>query len=1129
MNIEEINGEKYYKIENCNHMRPFFMSVVSDSNHWLFIASNGGMSAGRKNAENALFPYYTEDKIIHSWDNTGGKTIIRVHGTKTDFIWEPFSHRFNEKYNFQRNLYKSIYGNSIIFEEILYDLNIVFRYKWSSSDQFGFVKTTELLNISDKKYSLTVLDGIQNIMPSGVPSDLQMSTSNLVDAYKRNELHEQSGLGIFALSAVIVDKAEPSEALNCNIAWSIGLEGASHLLSSRQLNWFRYHGVADPELDVKGERGAYFIVKKIDLEKKELKQWHIVADVNKNQSQVVELIHNIQNEKKLEQRLKKDIRLGTENLIKLVAASDGMQYSADDRKNNRHFSNVLFNVMRGGIFDQNYVIEKADFIAYLQKANSSIYKKNIAYVNDLPSEIDYTKLLDQISQHSDADLIRLCIEYLPLKFSRRHGDPSRPWNKFSINTKNEDGSKVLDYEGNWRDIFQNWEALAYSYPKFIEGMIFKFLNATTFDGYNPYRVTKDGFDWEKIEIHNPWSNIGYWGDHQIIYLLKFLEFIEKVEPGKLNYYLDKEYFVYAAVPYRIKPFHDLVKNARATIDYDHEWEAKITTRCEKIGADGALVKDNSDGIYRVNLIEKLLATSLAKMSNFVPGGGIWLNTQRPEWNDANNALVGNGLSMVTLYYLRRFFKFFEGILDKTDLESIKISNELVDLYHGIREGLLKHRDMTQRDINDQDRKTILDLLGTVASDYRMHIYTYGFWGKKRTHSIKGLKNYVQVCLEFIEQSINSNKRADNLYHAYNLMTYKETGIEVSHLSEMLEGQVAVLSSGYLSSEESCKLLDALRASSLYREDAQSYILYPNKNLPKFLEKNKITKEQIAHISLVQILEEECNESIVNKDIEGNYHFHSNFNNADKLLEELKKLGQDAKYKNQVKKDTQALLDLYEEIFDHKSFTGRSGTFFGYEGLGSIYWHMVSKLYLAIGETIENCDSPGDKDLISKLTHHFEQTGIGLGIYKTPLEYGAFPTDPYSHTPSHRGAQQPGMTGQVKEDILARFKELGVIYKNGQIEFGPTFLTKKEFFAKSKTVDFISTNGDKVGISIPKNSLAFSICQTPVVYTVNSSNQITINYQDKSETIDGSVLNKENTKKIFDRSGEIKSLNVMLKI
>ena len=37
---------------------------------------------------------------------------------------------------------------------------------------------------------------------------------------------------------------------------------------------------------------------------------------------------------------------------------------------------------------------------------------------------------------------------------------------------------------------------------------------------------------------------------------------------------------------------------------------------------------------------------------------------------------------------------------------------------------------------------------------------------------------------------------------------------------------------------------------------------------------------------------------------------------------------------------------YESVFEHRSYTGRSGTMFGYQGLGSVYWHMVSKLMLA---------------------------------------------------------------------------------------------------------------------------------------------------------------------------------------
>jgi hypothetical protein len=38
----------------------------------------------------------------------------------------------------------------------------------------------------------------------------------------------------------------------------------------------------------------------------------------------------------------------------------------------------------------------------------------------------------------------------------------------------------------------------------------------------------------------------------------------------------------------------------------------------------------------------------------------------------------------------------------------------------------------------------------------------------------------------------------------------------------------------------------------------------------------------------------------------------------------------------------------------------------------------------------------------------------LGFNKTPALYGAFPTDPYSHTPWGAGARQPGMTGQVRD-------------------------------------------------------------------------------------------------------------------
>ncbi len=1130
MEIVNFEGENYYKIANHDAMRPFFMSIVSDSNHWLFISSNGGLTAGRKNAEFALFPYYTDDKITESADITGSKSIFQIHHNNEIFVWEPFSERFNDKYNISRNLYKNLYGNKIVFEEIHHDLNLTFSYQWSSSNRFGFVKKSEIANHSQNDYSITLLDGIQNILPNGVNSDLQSSTSNLVDAYKRSEIHQESGLGIYGLSAIIVDKAEPSESLKANIAWSLGIKNATYLLSSLQLAAFRKKQKVKSETDVKGEKGAYFVSTDLLLAKSESKSWRIVANVNQNQTDVIALCESITHDETLEKQVINDVAFGSQNLISLNATSDGLQFTADKRKDTRHFSNVLFNSMRGGIFDNNYQIEKHDFVGYLTKANKEVATNNAFFIENLKDVFSLSDLTNLGINHDDADLIRLCTEYLPLKFSRRHGDPSRPWNKFSINTRSEiDGSKILDYEGNWRDIFQNWEALAYSYPGFIEGMIFKFLNATTFDGYNPYRVTKGGFDWETIEPDNPWSYIGYWGDHQIIYLLKFLEFIEKYAPGKLNSYFDKEYFVYAAVPYTIKSHKEILQNPKDTILFDHEWDAKINKRKAQYGADGALLRDNNDQIYHVNLIEKILATVLSKMSNFIPEAGIWMNTQRPEWNDANNALVGNGVSMVTLYYLRRFLKFFQKLLDNTTQENIKISNEMVEFYHVIRENLILFKPLLDGAIHNQDRKKIMDVLGQAASEYRNQVYTSGFWGKKRTHSISGLKDFTQVCIDFIDHSIKANQREDKLYHAYNLMAVQKDGVAISHLSEMLEGQVAIISSGFLKANETLEILDSLRQSALYRPDQSSYILYPNKNLPKFLEKNVLPKAMVEQSNLLKKLILDTNFTVINQDIKGDYHFNGNFHNASDLKSALEILKSKNEYTAIVEKEADAVLQIFEDVFNHKAFTGRSGTFFGYEGLGSIYWHMVSKLHLAVQDVcLSAIENQENENVINQLVAHYNEIGWGIGVHKTPAVYGAFPTDPYSHTPQHRGAQQPGMTGQVKEDILVRIAELGVKINNGKLHFQPTILQKKEFIDQEQMANFIKIDGKPNTITLPKESLAFTFCQVPIIYKIATVNQIEVLYQNGSNNvIESPELGTEESAKLFERTGEISQVIVSI--
>ncbi|MCH1533812.1 MAG: hypothetical protein L7S65_02505 [Schleiferiaceae bacterium] len=1119
----KIDGESYYKIANYDTMRPFFMSIVSNSNHWMFLSSTGGLTAGRKNSNFALFPYYTDDKITESSETTGSKTLCLVTRSEKTSLWEPFSTKYQGLYKLSRNLYKNSYGNKVKFEEVNHDLGLTFSYEWNSSDKFGFLRKSALINHGSEAVSVQFIDGLQNLLPYGVEDALQNASSNLVDAYKKCELEASVGLGLFSLSAIIVDKAEPSEALRSNVAWSLGRPNAIKLLSSKQLDAFRKGELPTQEVDIKAERGAYMICDSVELASGATEHWSILADVNKGPVEVADLMAALKHPEVLLAEVAKDVEEGSEHLVELVAASDGLQLTNDRLLNIRHFANTMFNIMRGGIFDDNYTIEKDDFTNYIHKANIEVFKRVESTLEELDEVFTLQTLKTIAAKATDADFKRLSYEYLPLKFSRRHGDPSRPWNKFSINTRNEvDGSKILDYQGNWRDIFQNWEALAHSYPEFMEGMIHKFLNATTFDGYNPYRVIKDGFDWETIEPDNPWSYIGYWGDHQIIYLLKFLEFIEEYYPGKLKDYFTQDHFVYANVPYRIKEYADLLKDPKNTIDFDHEAEEAIQAKRASLGIDGALIVNASQAIHKVNFIEKILATVLAKVSNFIPEGGIWMNTQRPEWNDANNALVGNGVSMVTLNYLRRFLSFMDHLLADAG-EEVKISAELATFFTSVKTTLEAHQNLLNSSISDADRKLVLDGVGQPASAYRKGIYETGFSGTYTSVAIADIRSFTKTANAYMEHSIDANKRADGLYHAYNLMTVTETGVKISYLPEMLEGQVAVLSSKYLSAHEGAAVLDALKASALFREDQYSYILYPNKELPRFVDKNCIPAARAEVSELAQTLVADGNKTVILKDRNGRYHFNGMFNNVNNLHAALDALP--ATYAPLVAKDRTLLATVFEEVFDHKSFTGRSGTFFGYEGLGSIYWHMVSKLLLATYENTNAALTGDDPSLVGRMFDHYFEVLAGIGVHKSPELYGAFPTDPYSHTPGGKGAQQPGMTGQVKEDLICRFGELGVHVTGGQLSFVPKILRKEEFLTQAKTFNYITLDNKKEHIVLDPDSLAFTYCQVPVVYRLGDSESITVVTGSASSTIKGSALTKEWTNELFQRTGKVVRLEV----
>jgi hypothetical protein len=1099
-------GERYALIRNVDRLDPFLMSIVGDSDVWLFVGSNSPFTAGRVDADGAMFPYQTVDKLLRHDDSCGAVSAFRVaRGGAAPMLWEPWRPD-NRGLRISRNLYKHVLDTSVVFEETNHDLGLRFTWSLSTCDRFGLVRNAVLENTGPDPVRVDYLDGFQMLLPPGVGEQTYARLSYLAGGYMIHEVLRDVPLAIFALNSAINDRPMPYESLRAGCAWSVGLDDAVVFLSDHRLGAFRAGGSIQRDLQLRGTIGAYMACGAMNLVPGQKREWFTVADTGMDNAGLVSLGEKLANPADLEAELRAAVATDRASLRAKIAAADGLQQTADESATVHHYASTLFNCLRGGVFLDSYRFPRRDFATFLRAQNASLAARIEAWLDALPEALSLEELLTAARATGDPQLDRLCSAYLPLTFSRRHGDPSRPWNRFSIHIKDENGDPVFGYEGNWRDIFQNWETLGQSYPGFLEQMVAVFLNSSTADGYNPYRISRDGgIDWEIIDPRDPWSHIGYWGDHQIVYLLRLLESEERFRPGVLASWLNRRAYAYADVPYRIAGLDATMADPRSTITLDAALHGRLLAAAEEKGADAKLVADSNGSVLLVSLAEKLLVPLLVKLTNFVPDGGTWLNAQRPEWNDANNALAGWGLSMVTVAHARRYLHFCGELF--AECGPVELSEPVAVLLERVTE---VYRAAPET-FDDTSRYEFLVAAGRAGEEHRGAVYAGGLEARRRV-SGEALRDLVAAALPVLDRAIGANRRDDGLYHGYNLLHIEADRASITHLYPMLEGQAAVLASGLLTPSQVLAVLQALRSSDLYRADQNSYLLYPDLALPSFLSRNTITSAPPLDDPRIFV-----------RDSRGGWHFQADLQNANDLSARLDALKVNGSAR-------EATLALWETTFRHREFTGRSRTFFMFEGLGSIYWHMVAKLLVSVGECYQQAIEPEmgevDVEAAAALADAYDDVRDGLGFRKSVEVYGAFPCDPYSHTPRHRGAQQPGMTGLVKEEVLARWGELGVQVRGGRLRFAPRLLHRAEFEAAPYRFDYVDGAGEDRSWELPAGSLAFTYCGTPVCYELaDEASAVVDRVGAPSELIAGDELPLSVSESVFVRDGSIARLIV----
>ena len=1127
--FEESGPEAWLRISNVDALSPFLVNLPTDTDLWMFISSTGGLTAGRRDPDGALFPYETVDRLHESPHHTGPVTLLRVvRPGAPPVLWEPLAPTPPLGAGLERHLSKTPLGERIRFEEIHRELGLSFRQEWAGADETGWVRTATLTNTGRHTVAVRLLDGVRNLLPSGVALRLQQQSSCLVDAYKQAELDESTGLAVFSLTSRITDRPEPAEELRATTAWTYGLPGARLTLDEAAVVAFRREQSAPITHRLTGRRGALLAHAGFTLAPGAALTWRFALDTRRGHAQVVALRRRLRDPEQAAAWLDEALERSRRGLERIVASADGLQRSGRPLATLHHLADVLYNTMRGGVFVDGHHLPGPAFAEHVRWRDRRVAEEHATWLAALPERIEAGVLRRLALDTRDPVLSRLACEFLPLSFGRRHGDPSRPWNRFEIVVRDADGRPALRHEGNWRDVFQNWEALTRSFPAFMPNVVARFLNASTVDGFNPYRVTHRGVEWEVLDPHDPWSGIGYWGDHQDVYLLRLLEALRDHHPGMLESWLEQDLFAYADVPYRLLSHAEIVAHPRRSIRFDEAREAEVRARVAGRGGDGQLVHGADGRVRSANLLEKLLVPALTKLSSLVPGGGLWMNTERPEWNDANNALAGHGLSVVTACHLRRYLVFVEDLLRAQSGCEPLVATDVIEWLRRTRGWLDAQGARAASDGGDDvARGRAMDELGAAFEAYREAAYATAAVARQPLRTDEAA-DWCRAARAVLERTIRENRREDGLYHSYNVLVRGPVGggASVQRLDLMLEGQVAVLESGSLTPTEAAAVVEALFASMLHRDPPGTFLLYPERQLPAFLDRNVVPEAAALRIPLLTRLLDAGRLAVVERDADGTLRFAPDLATVHDVHAALDRLALDPAWAAAVAEGRQAVANLFVDVFGHHAFTGRSSRMFAYEGLGCIYWHMVAKLLLAVQDNALRAARAGDPSATT-LAEAYRRVRAGLGPGQPVTEFGAFPTDPYSHTPARGGAEQPGMTGQAKEEVLARLGELGVNVNDGIVRFAPLLLEAREFLPAPAPFTVVDAAGRARTLQLPAGSMGFTLAQVPVVYTiVRRESWVRVTAHDgRVELYEGDALSPAASRALLSRDGTIARIDV----
>lgn len=452
-------------------------------------------------------------------------------------------------------------------------------------------------------------------------------------------------------------------------------------------------------------------------------------------------------------------------------------------------------------------------------------------------------------------------------YSRKHGDPEREYNAFSLG-----GEYYAQGNGNFRDVNQNRRCDVLFAPRLGAENIHTFFDLIQTDGYNPLVITASTYtlseellpgvlarvpkeyqkkatelfaqpftpgalamaaeDWgmgqEDAQTltaaalcaadHEPNAEFkeGYWCDHWT-YNLDLIESYLAVYPEREEELLfgERRYRWYesrAVVKPRSRRYHMTPNGLRQYDALDEETKAGVARKWAQAG-DGQAVS---------TLIAKLLLLCAVKTATLDAAGmGVEMEGGKPGWYDALNGLPGLlGSSMAESCELARLLAFTRRALGRRTGQ-VELYAEIADLIERVAEILAGEPDAFRR----------WDRLNTVKEQYRART-DFGFSGVRRSLG----REELSAMLGRMEEAVRAGIRAAvelgggicPTYFTFEAAGVAETadgpmptGLVPHALPLFLEGPVRWLKLD-TPQEEKRAMAEKVRRSGLYDRELEMY-------------------------------------------------------------------------------------------------------------------------------------------------------------------------------------------------------------------------------------------------------------------------------------------------------------------